>query len=128
MMTIIEAAALVVAVAFAIFIGYLVPLLIQFRKTLAESAEIMARTKEDLPPLLAEMRTMSQSVRDLTEQLESGVEHVSGFMHAVGNVGDTLQSVNDAVRGRGGTLLVNAASLVAGVRAASAYIKRNSDG
>ena len=127
-MNILEAAALVVAVAFAVFIGYLIPLLIQFRKTLAESKEFMERTKEDLPPLLAEMRTMSQSVSDLSEQLRSSVEHASGFLHAVGNVGDTLQAVNDTVRGRGGMLLVNAASLVAGVRAASAFIKRNSDG
>jgi len=127
-MSVIEGAAVVIAVAFTVLIAYLVPLLIQFRKTLAESAEFMECTKNDLPPLLAEMRTMSQSVSDLTEQLRSGVEHASGFLHAVGNVGDTLQTVNDSVRGRGGMLLVNAASLVAGVRAASAYIKRNSDG
>ena len=40
-MTMIEIAALVVALAFAALVGYLVPVLIQVRKTVAESEQLL---------------------------------------------------------------------------------------
>lgn len=126
-MTIFELAALIAAIALSVLIAYVVPLLIQFRKTLAETGELLARTKEDLPPLITEMRSMSQSVCELSEQLGEGVEHANAFLHAVGEVGETVHQVNSTVRGTSGMLLANVASLLAGVRAASAFIKRNSD-
>jgi uncharacterized protein YoxC len=126
-MNVYEAATLIVAVAFAVLIGYMVPILVKIRKTLAETVELLALAKQDLPPLVREMRTMSHSVTDLTEQLREGVERTTGFMHVVGDVGETVQQVHDTVRGKSGMLLANVASLVAGIRAASAFIKRNSD-
>lgn len=126
-MTIYEAAALIVAVAFAVLIGYMVPILVKIRKTLAEAVELLTLFKQDLPPLVKEMRAMSQSVTDLAEQLRDGVERATGFLHIVGDVGDTVHQVHDTVRGKSGMLLANVASLIAGIRAASAFIKRNND-
>ena len=126
-MTIYEAAALIVAVAFAVLIACLAPILIQFRKTVAETGDLLARTRQDLPALITEMRTMSQSVTDLADQLRYGVSGVNGFFHAIGEVGDTVHHVHDAVRGKSGMLLTNVASVIAGVRAATEFIKRNHD-
>ena len=126
-MSIYEAAALIVAVAFAVLIACLAPILIQFRKTVAETGDLLARTRQDLPALITEMRTMSQSVTDLAEQLRYGVSGVNGFLHAIGEVGDTVHHMHDAVRGKSGMLLTNVSSVIAGVRAATAFIKRNHD-
>ena len=41
-MTIVEMAAILVAVAFAVLVGYLVPVLIQVRKIVAESEQLLA--------------------------------------------------------------------------------------
>ena len=126
-MTIYEAAALIVAVAFAVLIGYMVPILVKIRKTLAETVELLALAKQDLPPLVSEMRAMSQSVTDLVEQLRDGAERATSLLHIVGDVGDTVHQVHETVRGKSGMLLANVSSLVAGIRAASAFIKRNND-
>ena len=42
-MTVVELAALLIAVAFAILVGYLVPVLMQLRRTVAESEQLLSK-------------------------------------------------------------------------------------
>ena len=122
-MTIIEIAALLVALAFAVLVGYLVPVLIQLRKTVAESEQLLVKLNHDLPPLIGELRAMSQNLNDLTEQARGGVEHAAMLLHAVGEVGESVQHVHDVVRGSSGSMLTNVASVVAGFKAATQVMK-----
>lgn len=115
----IEIAALVIAVAFAVLVGYLVPVLMQVRKTVAESEQLLAKMNADLPPLLGELRAISQNVNNLTDHARDGVEHAAVLLHAVGEVGESVQQVHNVVRGSSGTLLTNVASVVAGFKAAT---------
>lgn len=119
----IEIAALVVALAFAVLVGYLVPVLMQVRKTVAESEQLLAKMNADLPPLVGELRAMSQNLNSLTDQARDGVEHAAVLLHAVGEVGESVQQVHNVVRGASGTLLTNVASVVAGFKAAT-YVMR----
>ncbi len=120
---IVEIAALLVATAFAVLVGYLVPMLIQLRKTIAESEQLLAQMSSELPSLVREMRAMTENVNTLVDQTRGGVDHAAVFLHAVGEIGDTVQQVHETVRGKSGSLLVNVASMVAGFRAASAVVK-----
>ena len=120
---IVDVAAILVAVAFAVLVGYLVPLLIQVRRTVAESEQLMARMNSDLPSLIAELRAMSQNLNDLTDQARSGVEHASVLLHAAGQLGESVQLVHNLVKGSGGSLLANVTGVVAGLRAAKDVVK-----
>ena len=122
-MTIVEMAAILVAVAFAVLVGYLVPVLIQVRKIVAESEQLLAKMNNDLPPLIGELRAMSQNVNDLTEQARIGVEHAAVLLHAVGEVGESVQHVHEVVKGSSGSMLTNVASVVAGLKAATKVVK-----
>ena len=122
-MTIIEIAAILVAAAFALLVGYLVPVLIQVRKTVAESEQLLAKMNNDLPPLIGELRAMSHNVNDLTEQARIGVEHAAVLLHAVGEVGESVQQVHEVVKGSSGSMLTNVASVVAGLKAATKVVK-----
>jgi uncharacterized protein YoxC len=122
-MTIIEMAAILVAAAFALLVGYLVPVLIQVRKTVAESEQLLAKMNNDLPPLIGELRAMSHNVNDLTEQARIGVEHAAVLLHAVGEVGESVQHVHEVVKGSSGSMLTNVASVVAGLKAATKVVK-----
>lgn len=122
-MTIVEMAAVLVAVAFAVLVGYLVPVLIQARKTVTESEQLLAKMNNDLPPLIGELRAMSRNVNDLTEQARMGVEHAAVLLHAVGEVGESVQYVHDVVKGSSGSMLTNVASVVAGFKAATQVMK-----
>jgi len=122
-MTFVEIAAILVAVAFAVLVGFLVPMLVQIRKTVAESEQLLAKMNHDLPPLIDELRMMSHKVNDLAEQARGGVEHATVLLHAVGEVGESVQQVHNAVRGSSGSMLANVASVVAGVKAATQVMK-----
>ena len=117
-----EVAAILVAIAFAVLVGYLVPLLIQVRKTAAEAEQLVTKMNTDLPVLVTELRAMSQNLNDLTEQARGGVEHAAVLLHAVGEVGESVNQVHSLVRGSGGNLLANVASVVAGLRAAKQVV------
>ena len=122
-MTFVEIAVILVAVAFALLVGFLVPVLIQVRKTVAESEQLLAKMNNDLPPLIGELRAVSHNVNDLTEQARMGVEHAAVLLHAVGEVGESVQHVHDVVKGSSGSMLTNMASVVAGFKAATKVMK-----
>ena len=122
-MTIVEMAAVLVAVAFAVLVGYLVPVMIQVRKTVAESEQLLAKMNHDLPPLIGELRAVSHNLNDLTEQVRGGVEHAATLLHAVGEVGESVQHVHDVVKGSSGSMLTNVVSVVAGLKAATKVMK-----
>ena len=122
-MTIVEIAAIFVTIAFVVLVGYLVPVMIQVRKTVAESEQLLAKMNHDLPPLIGELRSISRNMNDLTEQARGGVEHAATLLHAVGEVGESVQHVHDVVKGSSGSMLTNVASVVAGLKAASKVVK-----
>ena len=122
-MTIIEMAVILVAVAFAVLVGYFVPMLIQVRRTVAESEQLLTKMNTELLPLIGELRAMSHRVNDLTEQARMGVQHAAVLLHAVGEVGESVQHVHDVVKGSSGSMLTNMASVVAGFKAATKVMK-----
>jgi uncharacterized protein YoxC len=122
-MTIVEIAAILVAVTFVVLVGFLVPVMIQVRKTVAESEQLLAKMNNDLPPLISELKGVSRNVNDLTEQARKGVEHAAVLLHAVGEVGESVQHVHEVVKGSSGSMLANVASVVAGVKAATKVMK-----
>ena len=122
-MTIVEIAVLLVAVAFAVLVGCLVPVLMQVRKTVAESEELLSKMKVEVPGLVAELRSMSQNLNDVTNQARDGIGHAAVLLHAVGEVGESVQQVHNVIRGSGGTLFNNVASMVAGFKAATHVVR-----
>ncbi len=129
-MMIVEIAALVVAVAFAVLVGYLVPVLMQVRKTVAESEQLLLKMNVEVPALAAELRVISQNLNTVTNQAREGVEHAAVLLHAVGEVGESVQHVHNIVRGSSGTLLSNVASVIAGFKVATQVVRkrRNQEG
>jgi len=121
-MTVIEMAAIVAGAAFALLVGYLVPLLIQVRRTVVESEKLLTKMNDEVLPLSGQIRTMSQHVIDLTEQARIGVEHATVFLHAVGEVGESVQHVHRFVKGSSGSMLTKAASMVTGLGVATKVV------
>ena len=122
-MSLVELAACLGAAAFAVLVGFLIPVLIRLRNTVAQSEQLLVKMNADLPALVSDLRSMSHNLSAVTDQMREGVEHASVLLHAVGEVGESVQQVHDVVRGSSGSLLTNVASLVAGVRAATRVMR-----
>jgi len=119
----IEIAGIIAALAFAVLVGYVVYTLIQVRKTLVELQIVLVHMNSQLPPLLKDLRLMTENVNALSEQARDGIDHASVFLHAVGAVGETVEQMHGLVRGQGEDLASRLFSVVAGVKAASAVVK-----
>ena len=111
------------AVALAVLVGSLVPLLIQLRKPVAESEYLLVRMNAELPLLLKEMRATTENLNALVEHARGGVEHAAVLLHAAGTLGDTVQRVHETVQGTSRSFLVSLASMVAGFRATTGVVK-----
>jgi uncharacterized protein YoxC len=122
-MTIVDIAACLVAAAFAVLVAFLIPVLIELRKTVAESKHLLGKMNTELPALVSDLRSMSQNLNALTDRARDGVEHATVLLHAVGEVGESVQQVHNVVRGSSGTLLTNVAGLLAGVKAATKVMR-----
>jgi uncharacterized protein YoxC len=122
-MTIVEIAAILVAIAFVVLVGFLVPVMIQIRKTIGESEQLLAKMNDDLPPLIGEIRAISHNMNEATKQARGGVEHAAALLHAVGEVGESVQHMHNVVKGSSGSMLTNVASVVAGFKAATQVMK-----
>ncbi len=122
-MTIVELAALLVAVAFAVLVGYLVPVLMQIRTAVAESEQLLSKMNTEVMALVTELRAVSQNLNDVTNQARQGVEHAAVLLHAVGEIGESVQHVHNVVRGSSGTLLNNVVSVFAGLKAVSHVVR-----
>lgn len=126
----IDIAGIIVALAFAVLVGYAVVTLVQLRKTLVELHSVLFTLNSQLPSLLNDVRVMTHNVNSLTEEARDGVSQASNFLHAVGAVGQTVGQVHGLVSGQG--LLSKLGRLATGIKAASAVIKgrlgKSSDG
>lgn len=122
-MTIGETAAMLVAVGFVVLVGFLIPVLIQVRKTVAESHRLLEKMNADVPALVEELRTTSKNLNELSQQARQGVEHATVLLHAVGEVGESVQFIHNVMKGSSGTLLTNVMGAVAGVRAAARVMR-----
>ena len=120
---IVDIAVCVAAVAWAVLVGWLLPLLIQLRKSVAQSEYLLVRMNAELPLLLTEMRAATENLNMLVEQARSGVEHATVLLHAAGTLGDTVQRVQETMQGTGRSFLVKLVSMVAGVKATTGVIK-----
>ncbi|MDR4492853.1 MAG: DUF948 domain-containing protein [Nitrospirales bacterium] len=120
----VDLAAIIVAVAFVVLVFYLVPTILQLKRTVGQSERLLIRLNHELPGLIKEVKGTNENIRVMTEQARLGVDRATVFLNAVGDVGQTVNHVHHAMRGKGGTILTGVTSLMAGVKAASSVMKR----
>ncbi len=121
----VDLAAIIIAVAFVVLVAYLVPMILQVKRTVGQSERLLIRLNHELPILLKDVKGTNENILALTEKAKIGVDRAAIFLNAVGDVGQTVNHVHQAVRGRSGNLLVGVTSLLAGLKAATSTVKKH---
>ena len=119
----IEVAAVIIAVAFVVLVGYVVPAVIQVRKTATQAERLLSQINSELPEILTEIKQTNENVRAMSMQAREGVGRASVLMNAIGDVGETVNHVHGVLRGQGTTLMKNLASVLVGMRAVVLTLK-----
>lgn len=116
-------AAVAIGVAFVVLVGYLIPLVIQLRRTVTQSEKLLAQLNTDLPLLLKDVRVTAANVQTMTTQAKQSVDRAAVLFNAIGNIGQTVDHIHGTVRGKSTAMVLNLARFLAGVKAATSTIR-----
>ena len=118
-----EIAAVIIAVALAVLVSFIVPTVIQVRKTATQAEQLLSQVNAELPGILHEIKQTNENVRAMSDQAREGVGRATVLLHAIGDVGETVNQVHGMVRGQSASLAKNVVKLLSGVRAVLLSIK-----
>ena len=96
---------------------FLVPLLIQLRKTVQESERLLQQLNYDLPRLIKEATGAAQVVNRAASAVREGTEGAKLLGLAMGAIGDTVNQVHEGIRSVTASAWGTANGLLAGIRA-----------
>ena len=119
----IELAAVIIAVALVVLVGFIVPTVIQVRKTATQAEQLLSQVNAQLPGILHEIKQTNENLRAMSAQAREGVDRASVLMNAIGDVGETVNQVHGMIRGQSASLAKNVFKLLTGVRAVVLSIK-----
>ena len=117
--------ALIAVIAFVVLVGYVVWAMVQLCRTLQRIDEMIVNTERELTPLLANLRESSESMRTSVDHLKRGVIRAEGLLEAIGEVGDSIHSVNEFLRSGTQQYLNRGMVLWSGFQAFRNYFKRS---
>ena len=118
-----EIAAVIIAVALVVLVGFVVPTVIQVRKTATQAEQLLSQVNAELPGILNEIKQTNENVRAMSAQAREGVDRASVLLNAIGDVGETVNQVHGMIRGQSASLAKNVFKLLTGVRAVVLSIK-----
>ena len=118
-----EIAAVIIAVALVVLVGFIVSTMIQVRKTATQAEQLLSQVNAELPGILKEIRQTNENVRAMSDQAREGMDRATVLLHAIGDVGETVNQVHGMIRGQSASLAKNVVKLLGGVRAVLLSIK-----
>src|SRR2546426_10803786 len=90
----------VIAAAAVVLVAFLVPVLIQLRKTTQESTHLLRRINEDLPLLFKEATQAVQNLNQVATEMREGAARVRMLGEAIGEIRSEERRVGKECRSR----------------------------
>lgn len=116
---------IIAVIALVVLVGYVVWAMVQLCRTLQRIDEMIVNTERELTPLLANLRESSESMRTSVDHLKKGVIRAGGLLEAIGEVGDSIHSVNEFLRSGTQQYLNRGMVLWSGFQAFRNYFKKS---
>lgn len=108
----------VIAAVVVILLGFLIPVILQLRKTAKSAENFLKVIQESLTPLLSELKESAERLNKISEDIEDSVSNVRHLTNAIGEIGAMVDEVNNFVKQTGLSFSIKTASIGAGIKAA----------
>ena len=108
----------IIAGGLIILIAFLVPALLQIKKTAKAAEDFLRTTQESLNPLLKELQETVEKTNQIAAKLDESVSDVQQLTKAVGEAGAIVSDINGLVRKIQMFFSVTTSSVGAGVKTA----------
>jgi uncharacterized protein YoxC len=119
-MEIIAIAAAVIALTFIVLVAFLIPALIEMRKTAVSVRTYVTDVETQIQPILKELRELTANLRVFTDAVASRSDEVNSFMVSLGDTGRNISKINIVV-GEVAGLLCRSSLWLTGLKAAGQY-------
>jgi uncharacterized protein YoxC len=96
-MGIIAIAAVVIAITFIVLVAFLIPELIEIRKTAISVRIYDTDVESQTHPILKELRELTANLRVFTDPVASRSDEVKSFMVSLGDTGRNIRKINVVV-------------------------------
>ena len=121
----IEISMAVLAVAAVVLVAAVIPTLLQIRRAAQSADRLLSNLEREVTPLLTELRTLADHANAVATDTREGARKLNTLLTAVGEVGDTIRAVDQAIHGHLGRFLISATSLAVGLRAGFRHLFRS---
>lgn len=88
---------IILLVLFAVCVGFLLPLLVQLRRTATKTEQFLAETQQELTPLLKDLRETSERAARLSRQAEEDVTRLAPLFKSLGEAGQSLHALTGSL-------------------------------
>lgn len=114
-------------IVFAILamIGFLIPLLIELRKTARSIRKFLKRTEESIEPTLEELQQTLKSLRSVSDELNDVTDDIKTFSGAVRDIGQNIRHVGNLIDDVTSSTIIKASGLRVGIRTALEVLLNN---
>ena len=114
----------IIVLSLVVLVLFLVPVLVQLRKTVEESERLLKSLNYDLPLLLKEATGSAQTLNRVTSDVREASERAKVLGQAIGSIGDTVNQIHGAIRSGATSLWLKTTGVIAGVRAAAQVLTK----
>lgn len=108
-----------IAVLILLIVIFLIPMMLQLKKTARDLDSFLVESQKELVPMLRELRVASERINRLTDRAEKELEKSEPLFTSLAETGHMLHDVNEFLHRDIGRYVGNAAGLWLGMRAAS---------
>jgi uncharacterized protein YoxC len=112
----------VISVAIVVLTAFLVPFIIEARKTVTSLRKL---SEEKLDPALAELEENLKNLRNITDDINDVTGEVRQLSNSIGEVGRTVNSVKGFVDDISSSGSIRASSIKTGLRVGVQYLLTN---
>lgn len=117
----ISLAVIIVAITMVALTAFMIPALIEIRKTAIAIRETSARFENELKPVLQDLSKTLADLKSFAEGAAAKAEDVKSFMEALGDTGRNLRTINNVVGSVAG-ILASSSAWVVGAKVAGKFI------
>ncbi len=120
----VEQLVLIIVLIIAVLAAFLIPAILQIKKTAKAVEDFMKTTQESLNPLLSELRQTIEKTNRAAEGIEESVANVQRLTRSVGETGALIEEVNSLLRQTGVSCAVKTASVGVGIKTAFSVLAK----
>ena len=88
----------IIAGALIVLVAYLLPVILQIKRTAKAAEDFLRTTQESLNPLLKKLQETVDKTNHIADKLDESIGHVHHLTKSVGETGAIIDDINQLIR------------------------------